>query len=313
MCPPPWLPGTRLEPDVPYPGEVSRRQFDSRGVTVTELTVDPYGSGDTVLVLIPEGVADGQPVTLMLVAHGHGGSEQTMYGGLSEIRYGGIDRGWILASAYASGNAWSNDAALNDYTRVWQWISDTWQVDDVLLHGVSMGGLTMANLYYRDIIPEVRAMAGVDSAVNLRAAYDGNYGAAIRAAYGIASDGSDYAAKTTWHNPCLLPAAGWHGKNLLLTGSDADTAIAKSQHLDVLVDAMGPYPTLTTYTGTGTHVAVENYFHAETLAFYDAALAGGLQPTPLPEWPAPEPLPAGLVEVEMFTIINGDPVRLTAW
>jgi hypothetical protein len=261
---------------MPYPNEVSRlSKTTANGTAYVEVTLSL--DGDTCLVCIPSEDA----TALLLCAHGHSGDQTTINNvRMVETRDRMIDQGWIVASSYAQGNSWGNQAGQDAYVLLSEWVHTQFPVTDTVFHGQSMGGLIVALLYANDVIPDVRGMVTIDGAVNLSVAHaNASYRSAIRTAYGIASDGSDYAAKTVGHDPCVIAATLYDGKRMLLEASTGDTAIPKAQHADVFVTHIDGHPAqLSRLTGTGPHVDVSNYFPADVEAFVLSTL---------------EPLPAG--------------------
>jgi len=295
-----------------YPNETARvTKTTASGTSYIELTVYPFGGTDKALVCIPTSKADGTQSVLAIAAHGSGGNEQQInIARMIETRDGWLDRGWIVGSAMAYDRAWSNDNALTAYTNVHDWVNSIWPVYDTMLHGESMGGLTMMVLASKGLIPTVRAVASIDGALNLRAAYDmagQAYGSQIRTAYGIAADGSDYAAKTAGHDAVLLDMTTFNGLRLFVEGSPNDLHIPKASHADVFVANLGANAeVLVTKTGTGTHVTAENFFPTDVLAFMDAATTT----PPAPVWPPPQPLPDGVLTVELYAMVNGQLVKV---
>lgn len=292
-----------------YANETARvTKSTASGTSYIELTVFPFGGTDKALVCVPTAKADGTPSVLAMAAHGSGGNEQQInIDRMLSTRDGWLDRGWIVASAFAHDRAWASNAALTDFTNVHAWVNAIWPVTDTMLHGESMGGLTMMVLASKHLIPTVRAAVSIDGALNLRSAYDNTgqtYGTQIKAAYGIATDGSDYAAKTAGHDAVLLDMTTFNGLHLFVEGSPNDAHIPKTQNADVFVANLGNNAArLVTKTGTGTHVTAENFFPTDVLAFMDTAL-------PVPAWPAPVPLPPNVSTVELYTVIGGQLVKL---
>lgn len=299
-----------------YPGEISRStKSTALGTSYVETVVNPFGSGDSLLVCVPAAVADGADVTVMLCAHGHNGSEQTINNPqMLSTRDKALDKGWLVISAYAHGNAWANDTALADYARIPTWVGQTWTIAHLLLHGQSMGALTMANFYSRRLARKIRGMVGIDGAYNLAQAYSQSaYRPSIRAAYGIASDGSDYAAKTAGHDATLLPPATFTGRRLFVSASPADVAIPKVSHSDVFVAMLGTEPAdLEVVEGTGGHVTSPNYFPSAAHAFFDEAIANAVNDDPVePLWPEPIPFPEGIRDVTLYAKAGGEWIRLS--
>jgi hypothetical protein len=298
-----------------YPGEISRSSKSTAlGTSYVEAVVDPFGVGDTLLVCVPASVADGADVTVMMCAHGHNGSEQTINNSqMVSTRDKALDKGWLVISAYAHGNAWSNDTALADYARIPTWVGETWTLEHLLLHGQSMGALTMANFYSRRLATKIRGMVGIDGAYNLAQAYSqATYKPSIRAAYGIASDDSDYAEKTAGHDATLLEATTFTGRRLFISASPADTAIPKVDHSDVFVAMLGSEPAdLEVVEGTGGHVTSPNYFPTSAHAFFDEAILNAVDDPAEPTWPDPIPFPEGVRDVTLYAKTGGEWIQLS--
>jgi hypothetical protein len=292
-----------------YPGEISRStKSTALGASYEEIVVNPLGSGDTLLVCVPASVVDGADVTVMMCAHGHNGSEQTINNSqMISTRDRAIDKGWLVISAYAHGNAWSNNAALADYARIPTWVGLTWTLEHLLLHGQSMGALTLANLYSRRLATKIRGFVGIDGAYNLAQAFSQSaYKPSIKAAYGIASDDSNYATKTAGFDATLLDPSTFTGRRLFISASPADTAIPKVSHSDVFVTMLGTEPAdLEVVEGTGGHVTSANYFPTAAHAFFDEAILNALGDPAEPTWPEPIPLPDGVTHVLLWTRTGG--------
>lgn len=275
-----------------YPNEQSRLTKSTGVTSYTEVAL--LLDGDPCLVAIPP-VLSGQ---VLLVAHGHSGDETTINNvRMVEIRNRMLERGWIVASSYAKGNSWGNDAGQAAYVLLWAWIVTNLGTTGTLLFGQSMGACILALVKAGGAITDALGLVTIDGALNLAVAHaSASYRSAIRTAYGIASDGSDYSTKTAGHDPCLISPAGFTGARLLVEASTGDTAIPKTTHSDVFVAHITGYPAqLSRLTGTGVHVAVENYFPEAVEAFAMSTL---------------EPLPAGDVFLKRQTLTRGgNPVR----
>jgi len=262
-----------------YPGEQSRAtKVTASGTSYIELTIYPDGVTDTLLICLPDDATD----VLVICAHGHNGNQATINSSrMIETRDRFIDNGWIVASPFAHGNSWGNDVCIADYVRVHAWSTLNLSTTKTLLHGQSMGGLNLVNVLSRNAIPDVLAFVSIDGALNLATAFAAAaYKSAIRAAYGIAADGSDYAALTAGHDGVLLPPSSFDGTRILLEASPADTSISKTNNADLFYANVAGHPLVfQRLTGAGVHVDPGNYFPDEVEAFFIAALQ-----------PAPEPI-----------------------
>ena len=76
----------------------------------------------------------------------------------------------------------------------------------------------------------------------------------IRLAYGIASDGSDYAAKTAGHDPILLDPRVFGGVPMYVVVATDEEALDQSRHWDVFAPRVAPYsPAMKRLNITGGH------------------------------------------------------------
>lgn len=99
--------------------------------------------------------------------------------------------------------------------------------------GVSMGGLisSLAVAGVDVTIPNVKGVAMIDAVWDLASMYaNATYTSSIRTAYGIAVDGSDYAARTSGHDPALRAISDFTGVRWRFYGDDADTTVPPATH-----------------------------------------------------------------------------------
>lgn len=268
-----------------YPDEISSTpKATAAGTAYHEVEVYPFGVTDKMLMLIPDSISEGDNVIVTICAHGSGGNEQTVNtANMSSTRDALLGRGYVVLSAYAHNRAWGNNACLDDYERVYEYAATLWTITDVFYHGQSMGGLILNLMLAQARIPNVRALAMVDGAVHLEAAW--NHPAHhdhIRTAYGIKADGSDYAAKTAGHDPCLLPPTQYEDTWIYMWASYDDTSVPRAEHADVFETHVAGHPDeLTVQAVTGGHVSASHYQPDVLLAFYDRSI--GLVPDNPPD------------------------------
>ena len=264
-----------------YPNQISSTpKTTAKGTKYHEVEVHPFGVPDMMLMLVPDSVAAGARVVVVICAHGSGGTEQTVNSeNMAASRDALLDRGYVVLSAFAHDRAWSNDDALDDYERVYLYAAQQWSISDVLFHGQSMGGLTLAVLYAQRRVPNVRAVAIVDGAVSLAAAFEHPaHRGHIRAAYGINGSGSDYAVKTAGHDACLRPVGDFTESRVYLWASYEDTSTPRAQHADPFWDRYHRYAVeMTLQGGTGPHLDPTHYQPRVLMDFYDRAM--GVRPT----------------------------------
>lgn len=155
-----------------------------------------------------------------------------------------------------SGNSWGNNASLTDVLNLRSYVTSTLglSVNKTAFVGASMGGVASA-LSIAGVggtISGCVGMIGVSPALNLAWCYGASFTAPIKAAYGIASDGSDYATKTLGHDPMLIAAATYTGFNFSFYASPGDVSVDKSTNSDAfvtLVTATAASATVVTCTG----------------------------------------------------------------
>jgi hypothetical protein len=89
-----------------------------------------------------------------------------------------------------------------------------------------MGGLVTANLFYDGRVPlKGAAFYFPVQSIRDQYAYNRDMAGSIRIAYGVASDGSDLAAKTLNHDPILHSTSVYRGKRLRFYADDADPVV----------------------------------------------------------------------------------------
>jgi hypothetical protein len=242
------------------------------GAPYEQVTVTPQGAGDPAVLLVPPTAPRGAGITLVLYTHGKDGTETQLNDPvLQTTRDSYLHRGWVVAAPYAHGNAWGNQAALDDCVRLYNYCAALWNVQNVLLYGASMGGLTTLLLYGLDLIPNVRGCVAVDPAAGLTwlGQNSAAHAASIRAAYG-ATGAADIPAKVTGHDPSALPAAAYSGKRMRLYASATDTSIPRANNTDPFAATFAPpvAKRLDVVTVTGEHFIADHFRPADVIRFY---------------------------------------------
>lgn len=184
--------------------------------------------------------------------------------------------GYIVAASTAAGDNWGNQAALDAYAALHTAIANLgYTVDKTIVLGVSMGGVPALLAYAGSILPRIAGFVGICPATNLGQAWlNGALTTAIRDAYGIAVDGSDYASKTAGHDPMLLAASAWNGKRLLMFASPDDTTIPKASHADALAARATGAAVAEVVTCSGAHGDADQYRAASVVAAVDSWVGG---------------------------------------
>lgn len=220
---------------------------------------DTGGPGPSrVRIILPPGFDPRYPTPLAIVFHGVGGDASSH----GFVEYTLLEAGYIVAMSDGSGT-WhaGNQASVDEYARLYRYVRDRLPVGPVVFVAESMGGLAALNLIAQRAVPRPAAWVGYSPAINLRGLYDllPDNAANIRAAYGIASDGSDYVTRTAGCDPNLRPVDDFAGVPMLVFHSPGDTVVPKATNIDQLRARIGPLAAeATTIVTSGDHGDVSN-------------------------------------------------------
>lgn len=174
-----------------------------------------------------------------------------------------------------SGDCWGADACTDEghARRAYRWLRDHYAVRSLVLWGTSMGGLATLNMLKSRDIPNIVGWLGTYPVTNLASMFANNAGtfaASIRSAYGIAADGSDYAAKTAGNDPALLDPAMFRGVRMRLYASAADTVVSKTTNSDAFAAAVADYaPEASVVACSGEHGDASHFQPSDYVAFFD--------------------------------------------
>jgi hypothetical protein len=179
----------------------------------------------------------GKPTTAAGLVVYHGGSGENVTAPLVDsLKFALVAAiraaGYVMASSSAHGANFGTDADLADYAELEAYCADVWKISRVIHLSQSMGGLSGMLTASNRLLP-VRGWVGIYPVCNLANMYaNPSFTAAIKTAYGIAEDGSDYAAKTAGHDPVLLIANKFGGLRMRFYASPDDTVVPKASHSD---------------------------------------------------------------------------------
>ncbi|WP_143537822.1 MULTISPECIES: alpha/beta hydrolase [unclassified Rhodococcus (in: high G+C Gram-positive bacteria)] len=236
-----------------------------------EQTVQPNGQACRIWeppVLLPD-------APLIIVSHQYTGNEQiapSAAGYTYAVITACIAEGWRVAASNMHANSWGNPTAVNDNVDLYSMMNTRQAVPKVLMWGQSMGGLASALAVPDGRIPVV-GVALIDAVTNLAKAYGPSAGFAdfsgtIKTAYGIASDGSDYAAKTAGSDPNLLAASAFTSKRWRFYQSTSDTTqVEKATNADAFRTKIAAAPESGMVTHRGGHLANYCTHPADFVAF----------------------------------------------
>lgn len=183
-----------------------------------------------------------------------------------------IGAGYLVAASMAGGNNWGNQSSVDAYSNLYAAVETMgYNIDKSVVVGVSMGGLAAALSYAGGTIPGLVGCVGIAPVLNLGDMWNsGTYLESIRAAYGIAGDGSDYAAKTSGHDPALLSGAVWNGKRLRFYASPDDQVCPKATHADVVYALASGATEREMVSCTGAHGDPDQFRASDVLATINA-------------------------------------------
>lgn len=252
-----------------------------------------FGS-DAALALVPSTVVPGSPVTLVIYAHGFGGSSRGL-DNAGTTRDGMLARGWVIVAGDNGGFLWGNGTAMDLIRSQRAWADEHWAVQRTILWGGSMGGLTVLNALGRDVIHDVAATIAYISVVDSSSMDEATYGPSIKAAYG-ASSMAEVSAKAAGYDPARDDPQKWANKPIFLNQGTTDTIVVKALHGDVFM-ARAATPEKIAYDVSehghgGGGAVVENRALAWVDQYAPAYVAPSTDPGPPPPSDGDTPAPA---------------------
>ncbi|HEX8636366.1 MAG TPA: hypothetical protein VF703_19755 [Pyrinomonadaceae bacterium] len=194
-----------------------------------------------------------------------------------------LQEGYIVAASRLTDNPatgannWGNQAAINANVEMFGYIRDHYRVnpEQVAMIGSSMGGLATMLACADGRIP-LRGAALYSAVLNLRHQYDNNpfMAQAIRVAYGIAADGSNYDAKTAGHDPILLPLPTYAGRRFRFYSAPDDVLVSHHHNTRAMASLLGSTAIESGVVDlTGGHDANAQASVADLLAFLKRCFA----------------------------------------
>lgn len=189
------------------------------------------GAGTAQHIALPAGYDPGEPVRLVVVAHGSGDQElAVLEPGMVEVYTALLEAGYAVASSAQHGNNWGNGVSVADIRKLYEYVDARYPVESVFLLAESMGGLSSLRAATEPGLP-VAAWAGIYPVTSLHAVWrgGGQYQAAIQAAFHISS-GEEYHARTAGADPTLMAPEAFAGLPMRFYASPADTLVPERTH-----------------------------------------------------------------------------------
>ncbi len=241
---------------------------------------DTLGPGQDFMILRPYGLADGTAAPMVIYHHGVGENALSLIGDtLKEDVIAGLGGvGYRVISSGANGDNWGNQASLDDYYTLYNAFAGAGVNTNALYFlSQSMGGCSgllglALDTRYSPLPTKWYGIYPVCSLANMFGGNAGTFAASIRAAFGIASDGSDYSTKTAGYDPLLVSAASFDNKYLRFIASPSDTVVSKSANSDAMSSHVSGHALANTVvTSSGDHGDPSNFRPQDVLDFYAGA------------------------------------------
>lgn len=220
----------------------------------------------------PTGAPNGRAI---IYAHGSGEDGEAFW---TETDKGDIEAAVDAAGFYVAGiecgENWGNQDAIDNYVALHDFLLATFQpIRGVGFLAQSMGGLASLNVLAAGST-SITSWAGIFPACNLAAIYAiGTYDDAIRTAYGIAGDGSDYASKTAGFDPVLGAGADYRGIAMRFYASPDDTVVPKVSNSDAMIALVaGNASEDDLLVCTGEHGDASHFQPSNLVAFFNRTI-----------------------------------------
>jgi pimeloyl-ACP methyl ester carboxylesterase len=187
-----------------------------------------WGPGTAQHIALPASYNPTVGVPLVIYAHGSSGNELSVLESPAVRVYTAmLNAGYAVASSSQHGNNWGNAASAGDIIALYKYVNARYPVSQVFLLGHSMGGLSTLQVAAARSVP-IAAWAGIYPVTNLGWFWTGPYRSAIRAAHGIALNGSDYATRTAGRDPALFAPALFDGLPMRFYASADDEVVPEA-------------------------------------------------------------------------------------
>ena len=197
-------------------------------------TVNSTAGGQAIKILIPDNYIS----SAVVYHHGSGENAASLTGDVlkADVVTRLLADGYLLASSDAAGNNWGNQAGLDAYSALQDYLVANYAPTKTAIFSQSMGGLT-GLLTAANGLPGLCAWFGIYPVCSLSSMFAlnaGTYAAAIRTAYGIAANGSDYSTKTAGHDPVLVSPSLFTFLPMRFWASPDDTVVEKTTNSDAM-------------------------------------------------------------------------------
>lgn len=200
-------------------------------------TIRTTQSGVDILILLPDSYT-GDPTPLVFYNHGASGDREALFTTyLVDVAETLLENGFIVAGISAGSQNWGNDSALSAYISAHSYLTSTYNIDQTVLVGQSMGGLSSLLTLANKSIPNISGWLGIYPVCDLENMYYTTfYGGLIDGAYGTGS----YASIPAGHNP-MTKTSSLFDVPMRFYASAGDTAVAKTPNSDSMATKVAAY------------------------------------------------------------------------
>lgn len=242
-------------------------------------TIDDTVGSDAVKVLLPDTYAG------YSVVYHHGVGEDASSLTSDTLKAGVLAQmladGYMVSSTDGGGQNWGNQAGLDSYLALDAYLASNHAPTKTVVFSQSMGGCTGLLTVASNKITTLKGWFGiypVCSLANMFGSNAGTFASAIRTAFGIASDGSDYSTKTSGHDALLKSAGAFAGIAMRFYASPDDTVVAKTANTDAFHSLVsGVTPESAVIVCSGDHGDPSHFQPSDLAAFLARTFA--IQPS----------------------------------
>jgi hypothetical protein len=232
----------------------------------------------------PIGYDSSVTTPVVMYFHGVGENDRDVWGDSNKATLDLQSAGYIVASSNVHGDNWGNQTSIDDGFNLYEYLRTVAPIGPVLILSQSMGGPTGLQTLADTRIPGVCGWAGIYPVINLAYEYATypTFAALIKTAFGIAADGSDYAAKTAGYDVALLADTAFRhrtnptgdGVPLRFYASAGDTVVPKAQNTDPFAARVAAHHAeADVVVCSGDHGDISHFQSADLLAFFGRCVA----------------------------------------
>jgi hypothetical protein len=262
--------------------QAKARRAATAGDPVPASTATLTVNGQRTIIRLPATFDRNTPLPAVIHLQGFGNTAD-LSGQFAAMATAALNAGFVFITSDFHGNQYGGPNVQADLKAILDAALDYIPINGVVLSGESMGGIGVLNALSHATLPNVVGAFLAQPIVSLKHRYDVNPSPqhdAIVGAYGIAIDGSDYAAKTDGWDPNLLPGGAFAGVPLYITGSPTDTSALVSPFMDDLRTRLTGLSPVTWKQSSGSHGDPSMFIPADYTAFLTSVAAGLLPPAP---------------------------------